>query len=192
MVIRYTSWGIDAVFGIWWKTNFSNGLAIFEYGGYIKYQASHVIGIQLDVLSGTMEGNNDKLWGGMKPVSPYSSFKTDVHWASSLSGVFTLGNINWSYLNTNIQPYLSASVGYVNFNATAINELGATVKFKPEGTITDLYIPLGVGFKINLSNSVNFDLGYKTAYVDASDLYGYVKNNYCITCRRPTSSGSKE
>jgi OOP family OmpA-OmpF porin len=160
------------------KTNFSNGLARFEYGGYIKYQASHVIGIQLDVLSGTMEANNDKLWGGMPPVSPYTSFKTDVHWASSLSGVFTLGNINWSYLKTSIQPYISAGVGFVNFNSTAINQLGATVNFKPVGTTTDLYIPLGVGVKLNLSNSVNFDLGYTSAYVDASDLYGYVKPPY--------------
>jgi hypothetical protein len=31
-----------------------------EHGGYIKYQASHAIGIQLDVLSGVLEGNHEK------------------------------------------------------------------------------------------------------------------------------------
>jgi OOP family OmpA-OmpF porin len=160
------------------KTNFSNGLARFEYGGYIKYQASHVIGIQLDVLGGTMEGNNKKLWGGLPPVNPYTSFKTDVLWAASLSGVFTLGNINWAYLHTSIQPYVSAGVGYINFNATAVDDLGGTINFKPNGMVTDLYIPLGVGFKVNLSNSVNFDLGYTSAYVDAADLYGYMKAPY--------------
>jgi OOP family OmpA-OmpF porin len=160
------------------KTAFSNALSKLEYGGYIKYQASHVIGIQLDVLGGTLEGNNNKLWGGAPPVSPYTSFKTDLHLAASLSGVATLGNINWAYLNTSIQPYLSLGVGYVNFNPTTIDNAGVTNNFKSSGSITDLYIPLGVGFKTNLSNSVNLDLGYTTAYVDAADLTGYVKAPY--------------
>ena len=102
------------------KTDFSKGLTRLEYGGYIKYQATHTIGIQLDILRGTLEGNNDKLWGGAPPVSPYTSFKTDVHWAASLSGVVTLGNISWSQLHTAIQPYLSLGVGYVNFNPVSV------------------------------------------------------------------------
>ncbi len=160
------------------KTAFSKGLPTMSYGGYIKYQASHVFGIQLDVLGGTLEGNNEKIWGGLPPVSPYTSFKTDLHWAASLSGVATLGNINWNYINTSIQPYVSLGVGYVNFNAILVDNFGASINLKPNGSVTDLYIPLGVGFKANLSNSVNLDLGYTSAFVDASNLEGYVKPPY--------------
>src|ERR1019366_5549058 len=81
------------------KNDFSKGLVGLEYGGYIKYQASHVFGIQLDVLRGTLKGNNDKLWNGAPPISPFASFETEVHWATSLSGVVTLGNISWSQLH---------------------------------------------------------------------------------------------
>jgi OOP family OmpA-OmpF porin len=160
------------------KTAFSKGLPRLSYGGYIKYQASHVFGIQLDVLGGTLEGNNEKIWGGLPPVSPYTSFKTDVHWAASLSGVATLGNINWNYMKTSIQPYVSLGVGYVNFNSILVDNMGASINFKPDGSETDLYIPLGLGFKANLSNSVNLDLGYTSAFVDASNLEGYVKPPY--------------
>jgi OOP family OmpA-OmpF porin len=160
------------------KTAFSNGLPKIEYGGYLKYQVSHAIGIQLDVISGVLEGNNDKNWGGAPPVSPYTSFKTDIHWAASLSGVLTLGNLNWSILNMYVQPYLSLGVGYVNFNPTTVDNAGVSTAFKPSGSITDLYIPLGVGFKASLSNSVNLDLGYTSAFVDAADLEGYPKAPY--------------
>ena len=160
------------------KTDFSKGLPRLEYGGYIKYQATHTIGIQLDILRGTLEGNNDKLWAGAPPISPYTSFKTDVHWAASLSGVVTLGNISWSQLHTAIQPYLSLGVGYVNFNPTTVSNTGVSVNFKPDGSITDFYVPLGVGFKANLSRSINLDLGYTMAYVDADDLDGYQKTPY--------------
>jgi OOP family OmpA-OmpF porin len=160
------------------KTAFSKGLPRLSYGGYIKYQASHVFGIQLDVLGGTLEGNNEKIWGGLPPVSPYTSFTTDLHWAASLSGVATLGNLNWNYLNTSIQPYISVGVGYVNYNSTLVDNFGASINLQPNGSETSLYIPVGVGFKANLSNSVNLDLGYTAAFVDASNLEGYIKPPY--------------
>jgi OOP family OmpA-OmpF porin len=56
--------------------------------------------------------------------------------------------------------------------------LGIVTNYKPVGSITDLYIPLGLGFKANLSDNINLDLGYTAAYVDAADLTGYVKAPY--------------
>ncbi len=41
------------------KTSFSNGLQTLAYGGYIKYQASHVIGIQVDVIGGSNNAISD-------------------------------------------------------------------------------------------------------------------------------------
>jgi OOP family OmpA-OmpF porin len=160
------------------KTAFSKGVPTLVYGGYVKYQASHAIGLQLDVISGTLEGNNEKNWGAITPISPYKSFKTDLHWAASLSSVITIGNINWAYLNTNFQPYVSIGVGFANYNPTLTNNDGSMIDYNPGGSLTNMYIPVGVGFKANLSKSINFDLGYTSSYMDVSNLEGYTKAPY--------------
>lgn len=160
------------------KTTFSKGLQNVEYGAYLKYQASHSFGLQLDVFRGTLEGNNSKNYGGIAPVSPYTSFKTEVNWATSLSGVYTLGNINWSFMSTSIQPYMSLGLGFANLKPTTTNNAGVTEARLPEADVTDMFIPLGFGVKAHLSKTVNLDLGYTTAFVDASNVEGYMKPPY--------------
>ncbi len=160
------------------RNDFSNWQTSLGYGAYIKYQISHVLGLQLDVMRGKLKGNNEKLWAGLPPPGPFYSFETELHWATSLSGVVTLGNINWSQLHTSIQPYISLGAGAVNFNATTVSNSGTSVSYNPNGSNTEFYIPIGFGMKANLSQSVNLDLGYTMAYVDADNLDGYVKSPY--------------
>ena len=160
------------------KNDFSDPLVRLEYGGYIKYQASHTFGIQLDVIRGILAADNNKLWNGAPPISPYRSFSTDVHWAASLSAVVTLGNINWSQLHTAIQPYISVGGGAINFNPTLIDNAGTSINYKPDGSLTEFYVPIGIGIKANLSRSINLDLGYTMAYVDNDNLDGYFKAPY--------------
>ena len=160
------------------RNDFSKWSTTLGYGAYIKYQTSHVFGLQLDFLKGSLKGDNSKLWVGLPPPSPFASFETQLHWAASLSGVVTLGNINWSQLHTSIQPYLSIGGGAANFNATTVSNSGSSVSYNPNGSNTEFYIPFGVGIKANLSQSVNLDLGYSMAYVDADNLDGYVKAPY--------------
>jgi len=160
------------------KTTFSKGLQNVEYGAYLKYQASHAFGIQLDAFRGTLEGNNDKNYGGIPPVSPYSSFKTELNWAASISAVYTLGNINWSFMSTTMQPYISLGLGFANLKPTTTNYAGLIESRQPEAEVTDLFIPLGFGIKTHFSKTVNLDLGYTTAFVDASNVEGYMKAPY--------------
>lgn len=157
------------------SNDFSKWLTDLGYGGYIKYQVSHSFGIQADFLRGKLRANNDRLLAGAPPVSPYQSFETEIHWATSLSGVLTLGNISWSQLHTAIQPYISVGGGAINFNPKTVTNSGTTVDFKPNGSVTKFYIPVGVGIKANLSRGVNLDLGYTMAYVDGDNLDGYLK-----------------
>jgi OOP family OmpA-OmpF porin len=157
------------------KTTFSKGVQNVEYGAYLKYQASHTFGIQLDVFRGTLEGNNEKNWAGIPPVSPYQSFKTEVNWATSLSGVYTLGNINWLFMSTSIQPYASLGLGFTNLKPTTTNNAGLVEQLQPNADVTDMFIPLGFGIRANLSKAVNLDLGYTTSFVDASNAEGYMK-----------------
>jgi OOP family OmpA-OmpF porin len=160
------------------KNDFSKWVPQLGYGANIKYQASHLIGIQLDVIRGTLKGNNDKLWSSAPPVSDLASFETNVNWASSLSAVFNLGNINWSELHTSIQPYVSIGGGGINFNPHTTSTTGVLVNLKPTGSLTEFYLPFGLGVKANLGRIVNLDLGYSMAYVDADNLDGYLKSPY--------------
>jgi OOP family OmpA-OmpF porin len=160
------------------RNDFSKWQAALGYGIYIKKQISHVVGIQLTGMRGTLKANNDKLWAGAPPISPYKSFETKVNWAASLSAVITLGSINWSQLRTSIQPYVSVGGGAINFNPTLIDNAGASINFKPTGSLTEFYVPVGLGIKSNLSNSVNLNIGYTMGFVDADNLDGYFKAPY--------------
>jgi OOP family OmpA-OmpF porin len=160
------------------KNDFSKWEPNVGYGAYVKYQVSHGLGLQLDGFRGTLAANNDKQEAGAPPVSPFQSFKTEIHWGTSLTAVINLGNINWSQLHTSIQPYLSFGGGIVNFNPKTVSSAGVTVDYKPSGSIIDFYFPVGMGFKANLSNSVNLDFGYTMNFVDADDLDGYLKAPY--------------
>lgn len=160
------------------RNDFSKWKPTLGYGANIKYQASHVFGVQLDLLRGSLEANNDKLWVGQPPISPYKSFKTELYWAASLSAVATLGNINWSQLHTSIQPYVSLGGGAVNFKARNVTAAGTTVDYSAEKSLTEFFVPVGVGIKANLSPNVNLDLGYNMAFVDADNIDGYVKAPY--------------
>lgn len=160
------------------RNDFSNWESSLGYGVYIKKQISHGLGIQADFLKGKLKANNDKLWVGVPPPGPYRSFETDLHRAASLSAVVTLGNINWSQLHTSIQPYASLGAGAINFNPKLVTNAGTTVNFKPGGSVTDFFVPLGLGIKANISSGINLDLGYTIGFVDSDNLDGYYKDPF--------------
>lgn len=171
---HFRKWSLGAHFGglipavaLGGKNDFSDWNMNFGYGAYVKYQATHVIGVQVDFLRGSLEGNNNKQWANADPSAPYSSFKTDLNWAASMSGLINLGNINWSYMHTDVQPYVTVGVGAVNYTSNIANT-----------TENALYFPVGLGLKVNLSPNVNLDLGYSMSYVDADNLDGYYKAPY--------------
>lgn len=160
------------------RNDFSDWKTSFGYGAYIKKQISHGLGLQLDFLRGKLRANNDRLWNGAPPVSPYKSFETQIHWATSLSAVVTLGNINWSQLHTSVQPYVSVGGGAINFSPQMVTSAGTTVMFKNGDKQTNFYVPVGLGIRANLSKNVNLDLGYSIGFVDGDDLDGYYKEPY--------------
>lgn len=152
-----------------WETNLG-------YGFYVKKQLSHVFALQADFLGGKLSANNNSLWAGVLPSSPYSSFKSDVNWSASLSAVATLGNINWTQLNTAIKPYLSVGMGMVGYQSTLSTIENIEINGHPDGAVSTLFIPVGLGFKARLSPTLNLDLGYKVGFVDGDDLDGYYKD----------------
>ncbi len=142
------------------------------YGANIKYQFTGWFAFQADIFKGKLEGSNDaKLANGDMAFPHYRSvenFLTNLHYAASISGVLTAGNINWLRTRARLIPYLSVGVGLANWH-TQITTRSFDTK---ETNTTALFIPIGLGLKIRLANSVNLDLALKTYYVQSDALDG--------------------
>jgi OOP family OmpA-OmpF porin len=138
----------------------------FGYGGYLKYQMLPSFGIQANILKGYVSGENSA-------DGTFQKFRTDLKYAASLSGNFTVANINWRHKHGVIQPYLTAGAGIMGFNVVLTNANGNQNLFKTDGNVTQYYIPVGVGLKINLAPGINLDLGYDVNFVDGDNFDGF-------------------
>lgn len=153
------------------SNDFANPGYTFGYGANIRYQLNHYLAIQADFLRGKLKGNQDEKFAGARPVS---SFKTDLDWAASLSGVLTLGNINWLSKTNKVIPYISAGLGFMGFDTKIINT-GTTNEVDYVDNISPknpLFVPIAAGLKFNLSRLINLDLGYRMNFVDGDKLDG--------------------
>ncbi|MDE1193292.1 MAG: OmpA family protein [Arachidicoccus sp.] len=152
------------------------------YGAYIKKQIFHAFGLQLDFMRGKVKGSqkNDQEpfslvnVGGSESIDGITKFKTDINWSASLSGVFTLGTINWLNKQATVTPYVSAGGGVIAYrNQVAASDdnysytyNGNQVNAKPDSK-RSFFIPVGVGAKFNVSRGINIDLAYKLNFVNS-------------------------
>lgn len=163
------------VAGIGGSNDFTKWQTTFGYGFYLKNQFTHNVALQADFLRGTLKANNDNLLGnGGHTSNPYSSFKTDLHWAASLSAVFTFGNINWLSDKNSVVPYISIGGGLASYNPTLFTAGdGSSIDYKPGESIKEFFVPASGGLKIGVSEGINVDLGYRMHFVDGDNLDGY-------------------
>ena len=141
----------------------------FGYGANIKQQLLPSFGLQADFLAGKVRGSN-QLANTTMGYTPGTSYDTKINYALSLSGVFTLANINWLHQQNAIQPYFSAGAGYMSYYPVSTAANGAQTAI---GRQKELFIPIGVGFKFLLSRGINLDLGYSVAFVNDDNLDQY-------------------
>jgi OOP family OmpA-OmpF porin len=172
--IGITGGALAPVAGIGGSNDYTKWLATLGYGAYIKYQVTHNLGLQLDYLGGTLQGNNDKaLADGTMRTGPYTAFKTDLHWTGSLSAVYSFTSVNWLWRRNVLVPYFSLGAGLAGYVPTMTTASGTTVNAKPGGgEIHELVVPVGAGTKINVAPGINIDLGYKMYFLDADNLDG--------------------
>ena len=177
---RTFSIGINAgliapVAGIGGSNDFTKWKTGFGYGAYIKNQFRHNFALQLDFLRGTTEANNeDKLGDGTTSSNPYSSFKTTLGWAASLSGVVTFGNINYLSRKVALVPYISVGGGLASYKPELTSQSGEKIMYKAnDESIKEFFIPVGGGLKINAAPGMNVDLGYRMHFVDGDNFDGY-------------------
>ena len=195
------------------SNNFSTNPVDLGFGVNLKYQVTHWSALQLDIISGKLIGNQDNklldpsVSGALPPAFPnyrnVKSFETFLHYAASLSGVFTLGNINWLSVKNKVIPYVSLGGGIANYTPWIVSRIPAT----PGGaapyttsashrylsdpnlkSINHFFVPVGFGLKFNLTRSLNLDLGYRMHFVDADNLDGY---SYMDTRNGPTYAGQQ-
>jgi OOP family OmpA-OmpF porin len=167
------------VFGSNRKQDFTSPKAQLGYGAYVKKQILPSFGLQLDFFRGKLQGENSQpLPDGSTPFSKYS---TQLQYAASLSGNFTLANINWHYKSTGIQPYFTAGGGFMGYKPVFTRTTGETTNFKVDndGNIHEFFVPVGLGVKLNVAPGINIDLGYQVNFVysDNIDGYNYGSNN---------------
>jgi len=158
------------------SNDFEHPLYTFGFGANIHYQLNHYIGFQADYLGGSLKGNQDKSSGngGIPPQpKPVSAFKTNFDYAGSVSAVFTFGNINWLHAKNTVVPYVSVGAGYMGFNVKII-PTGATqyITYSAHQPITQFFVPVAAGLKIDLSTRLNLDLGYRMHFIDGDNLDG--------------------
>ena len=157
------------------SNDFTKPLYTFGFGANLKYQFTHHFGLQADFLNGNLKGNNDKSYWNGDPATDraIASFKTDMGYALSLSGVFTLGNINWLSVKTRIVPYITAGGGITGYKpVTVATGTTAAVPFDNGKSLNNFFVPVGAGLKFNLSDMINLDLGYKGNIVDNDNFDG--------------------
>ncbi|HEY4198223.1 MAG TPA: OmpA family protein, partial [Mucilaginibacter sp.] len=143
------------------------------FGAYVKKQILPSFGIQADFLAGKLKSDHAQV--NAAGIMPYESFKTKMNWAASLSGNFTLANINWRHKQGVIQPYLTAGVGLMGYTPQVSGDGVSYTNFKPtnDGHVKELFIPVGAGLKFNLAPGVNLDLGYQVNFVNSDNIDGY-------------------
>lgn len=158
------------------SNNFTKWEPTLGYGLYIKNQFTHYLAVQAEFLRGTLKGNNDKKLGnGDATSNPYTSFKTNLNWAASISGVVTFGNVNWLSDKNAVIPYVSLGGGIAGYKPV-LYEGSTKIDYKTDGKdIQEFFVPVGAGLKIAATQNLNIDLGFRMNYVDGDNLDGYRK-----------------
>ncbi|QXV64358.1 OmpA family protein [Mucilaginibacter achroorhodeus] len=154
------------IFGPNGSQDFRNPTSQLGYGAYIKKQILPAFGIQADFFRGKVSGENGQ------PGTP-AAFETKLNYAASLSANITLANINWMHHQSAIRPYVTAGWGMMGYKPVLNPDGGSPVNFKSnDESITEYFIPVGLGLKIGLGSGVNLDLGYNVNFVGSDNFDG--------------------
>jgi OOP family OmpA-OmpF porin len=135
------------------------------YGGYIKKQLLHSLGLQANFFRGKVQGTTPAMAN-----MPFERFETKIKYAVDISANITLANINWKNHKSFMQPYLSVGGGSMNYATNQTTQAGVTTR---TDEFQQFFIPVGAGLKLNLAPGINFDLGYQVNFVQSDNFDGY-------------------
>jgi len=139
----------------------------FGYGAFLKKQITHGVGVKLDFHRGNLEGkSNTPNPSGLGA----GAFKTDLHYALALKGVFNLGSVNILSRTNNVGFALETGAGVASYDVKSSTAAPAASAFiKKDNT---LFIPVGLGVNFKLSDAIALNLGYSMNFLDDDNLDG--------------------
>lgn len=176
----FNTWSIGVNVGVLTPYNILQGKRSMDftspngnlgYSAYIKKQILPSFGLQADFLAGKLSG--DHAQPNAAGYVPYYGFSTKLNWSASLSGNFTLANINWRHKQGFIQPYVTVGGGFMGYTPTLSIRGGSGGSVTTDHQIKEFYIPAGLGLKFNLTPGINLDLGYQINFVNSDNVDGY-------------------
>ncbi len=138
------------------------------YGGYLKKQITPGFGIQADFLAGKVKGMRANSLPSPSAARENSTFETKIDWSAALKANFTLANLSLNHKNGVFSPYLTAGAGYMSSSAATNYTGGSNSGFEEKW-----FIPVGAGFKLGLSNTINLDFGYDVNFMKSHTFDGY-------------------
>jgi OOP family OmpA-OmpF porin len=159
------------IFGSNNRQDFRNPSSNLGYSVYINKQVLPSLGISASYLGGKLSGNNSQPNGGTD--SRYSSFETKLNYVIGLNANFTLANINWRHQKGVIQPYLTAGGAIAGYKPTMVATAGGPTEFKNGESISEFFVPVGLGVKFNVADGINLDLGYSVYFSNSDNLDGF-------------------
>ena len=158
------------------KSNYELG-----YGISFREQLGHAFGLQLNVMRGTVSGDNSRnRSGAVNGVKDgFQSFKTDLAYYANLMGVVNVATVDFIRRKNSVNFFVTAGGGYAAYAPKVTLASGQVVDFKDHAGSTldkkyvhELVIPVGVGVKFKLSEVVALNLGYTANFVDGDNFDG--------------------
>ncbi len=156
------------------KSNYELG-----YGISFRKQLGHAFGLQLNVMRGTVSGDNSRnRAGAVNGVKDgYKSFTTDMTYYANLMGVANVATVDFLRRQNSVNFFVTAGGGYAAYAPKVTLQSGQVVDFKDHAAggrkyVHELVIPVGVGVKFKLSEGVALNLGYTANFVDGDNFDG--------------------
>ena len=180
------------------STDFNKYLIRPAVGVLVRKSLSHVVGIQLDVNAGRVDGNAGSGVPGQQAVTGgrtigfvgdgvtnqrFVSYSTDFI-QGSISGVINFGSIDFLHRENAINFYGKAGLGLVTykpnikgFGTDGTNGTWEAYRKQPGNkALTELVIPIGVGTRFKLSDVTALTLGYTANFIDGDNFDGVRKS----------------
>ncbi|RYD96027.1 MAG: OmpA family protein [Sphingobacteriales bacterium] len=180
---KYRTWsiGINAgalspVVFIGGHNDYSNWETNLGYGLFVKKQIAPSFGLKANVLMGELSGNNIDAIAANNSQG-FKSYATKLGYGIDLRAEMNVGTINFLNKRNSLGFNLSAGYGllayapsYITENNELIDLKGTAGKDGNKDYIKNGFVPVGIGAKFKVSNSINFNLDYSMYFMESDDL----------------------
>jgi len=149
------------------------------YGISVRKQLAHAFGLQLNLMRGTLSGDDSRNISGAQGGTRdgFRSFKTDLAYYANLMGVVNVATVDFLRRENFVNFYVTGGGGYAAYAPKVTFQDNTTFDYKNNANggrkyIHELIIPVGAGVKFKLSDGVALNLGYTANFVDGDNIDG--------------------